>query len=258
VGANAGHRIDDQIAITLVGDLTQRREILQHTGRGLGLDGEENPRLRVAPDGPRLLDIDRPAPFALDPDRLGSHPESHLVHALAKIAIDADNDLLVRLEEVGHGGLHPGAAGAGDGNGQPVVGLEDVAQQNLDLIHGLDKERIEMADERRGHRTEDSIIDRTRTRAKQNAAWRGQRRDDWCIGYGHYRTLLCWSDVGVQLMPGQRRTRSARLSLNGGRAIPFSVMIAETYRFGVTSKAGLATWMPVGARATSLTWVTSR
>src|SRR6185436_9812588 len=39
--------------------------------------------------------------------------------------------------------------------------------------------------------------------------------------------------------PCPPRTSASRLSVYGARATPRSVMIAATYRFGVTSKAGL-------------------
>ena len=40
----------------------------------------------------------------------------------------------------------PSRSGAGQGNGEFIVGLECGAEQGLDLIHQAQKQRIEMAD----------------------------------------------------------------------------------------------------------------
>ena len=47
-------------------------------------------------------------------------------------------------------------------------------------------------------------------------------------------------------------------SVYGARAMPRSVMMPAISACGVTSKAGLKTLAPSGARRTDLTWVTSR
>jgi len=96
------------------------------------------------------------------------------VHAFAEIAVDADDDLFTWLEQVGNRRLHSGAAGAGDRNGEPVVGFKHIAQEHLNLIHRLDKDRIEVANKWGGHRPQNTIIDRAWAGAKQYPARRRQ------------------------------------------------------------------------------------
>ena len=63
----------------------------------------------------------------------------------------ADYDLVAPLEQVDEAGLHAGHAGGADREGQPIGGLECLAQHVLRFIHDLQEIGIEVADERHGH-----------------------------------------------------------------------------------------------------------
>ncbi len=164
-----------------VGELGGVLEGLPGTGRRLGVDQRNQLRpARVAQRGLDLLGADDATPRGLDPMHDGTRPLRDLGHPRAEDAVHADHDLVAGLDGVDEARLHPGAAGAGDRQRQRVRGREDEAQHRLLLVHHRDERRIEVADQRGGHRPQHPRMHLGRTGTQQHAGRRrklsGQRR----------------------------------------------------------------------------------
>jgi len=96
--------------------------------------------------GADLIQAENFAPGAFDAAHFGAIPIGHFAQALAKISVDADKHAIARLNEVAQRGFHGGASGAGDGDGELVLSLENVAQIVLHLIHKFDELGVQVAD----------------------------------------------------------------------------------------------------------------
>ncbi len=94
--------------------------------------------------------------------------------ALAEETLDADDQLVARLEQIDQARFHAGHAGGADGEGQEVLGLKRLPQHVLDFVHQHQKLRIEMPHERRGHRGQDARMHVAGTRTKQQTRRRIQ------------------------------------------------------------------------------------
>ena len=88
----------------------------------------------------------------------------HVLHPGAEDAVDADDDLVARLDQVGGDAFHARHAGAADGEGERVLRAEDLAQQLAGLVHDGDILRIKVADGRRGQGAQHAL---------GNRAWAG-------------------------------------------------------------------------------------
>ena len=93
---------------------------------------------------------------------------SDVLHPPAEDAIDADQHAIARLDEVDEGRLHPGRPGAADGQRHFVLRAENLLKPPADLVHQLEKHRIEMADGWLGHRQKHAGRHVARARAKQH------------------------------------------------------------------------------------------
>ena len=93
-----------------------------------------------------ILRIDRLTPGSVHSNQLSADALHDIRHPVAEHAVDTHDDLVARLDEIDEARLHAGAAGAGDGDGQLVAGLEEVSQQPLRLVHRGEKIGIEVAD----------------------------------------------------------------------------------------------------------------
>ena len=67
-------------------------------------------------------------------------------HARAEHTIDADENLLSRLDQIDEERLHPRRAGAAHRQRHLIFRAKDLAQLLADLIHDLKEHRIEVAD----------------------------------------------------------------------------------------------------------------
>ncbi len=154
-------------------------------GRGLGV--HEGDDLGVLVLLQRILDlvrIDRFAPPVLDHHRNAAAADDVLEHAAAEHAVDAHDHLVSRRDQVDEAVLHPDRARARDREGKRVLGLVDVAQQRLQLLHHLDEDRVEVADRRLAHGGEHARVNLGRPRAHQRALRRMERMDALgrCVG----------------------------------------------------------------------------
>ena len=125
----------------------------------------------------RLLDLrgsEDAAPLGAHLDRAGAAALGHLDHACAKDAVDPNDDLVSGFNQVGQTGFHARAAGAGDGQGHFVPGLEHKPQQLLGPIHQFDERGIEVTDQGGGHRLQNARMDVARTRTEQDPLRNGQ------------------------------------------------------------------------------------
>ncbi len=103
-------------------------------------------------------------------------PLGHVGHPSAERAGDADDHVVARLGQVGHAGLHAGAAGPRHRERQPVLGPEHLLQKPARLVHDAQVGGVEVAQRRRGQRRQHARRDRARPRAEQDAL--GERSMD--------------------------------------------------------------------------------
>ncbi len=83
----------------------------------------------------------------------------YIDHTRAENAVDADEHGVAGFDEVDDAGFHSGRAGAADGEGEFVLGLEDVAEHLLGFVHDANKFRVEMADQRHRHGGQHARVD---------------------------------------------------------------------------------------------------
>lgn len=95
----------------------------------------------------------------------------HVVHAFAKVADDADEDMIVRFDEVAEGRFHPRTARAGDGDGKVVFGAEGVTEQGFDIVHHFLEIGIEMTDGGHGEGSQHAGVNHAGARAEEGALW---------------------------------------------------------------------------------------
>jgi hypothetical protein len=154
-------------------NLFHRRE---RTGAGFGVDNGDELRLRhLLQRVGHLLRFDDAAPRRLDLRHFRAATLGHVAHARAEHAVDANDDLVPGFDEVHETELHPRAAGAAHGKRHFVLREENLAEHDFDLVHHLHEDRIEMAEERRGHGLEDGRRDIARAGAHQEALGRLER-----------------------------------------------------------------------------------
>ena len=75
---------------------------------------------------------------------------------------------LARLDDRRDRGVHACGPGARDGQSQAVRGLKRVPQQLLRAVHQDQEVRVEMAEERRGHRGRHARVNHVGSRAEQD------------------------------------------------------------------------------------------
>jgi hypothetical protein len=119
--------------------------------------------------GQSLPGADHLAPWRLDAAHIARDTPGNLDHPFAEIARHTDQDWIAGLDKVKKRGFDPCAAGAGQGQGQPVLGLKHLAQQSLRLVHDRKELGVHVADNRRRHRPQHPRVHNARTRAKQES-----------------------------------------------------------------------------------------
>jgi hypothetical protein len=122
-----------------------RRRLRVHHRHHLGL------RVRAQRLG-HGVHLDRAAPRDLQ--RVHGRPVApgHVLEPPAERAGDGDDHLVPRFDQVGHAGLHAGAARPGDGQRQRVLRAEHGLQHRARLVHHLQVDGIQVADGGRGQR----------------------------------------------------------------------------------------------------------
>ena len=114
-----------------------------------------------------LVERDRRAPCVFDNHRFAATANDVFFHAATKDAINANQNLIAGLDQIGKTGFHTGRAGRGYRKGQRVFGLISIAQQGFNLVHQLDKLRVQMADNRARHGTKHARVNIGRPGAHQ-------------------------------------------------------------------------------------------
>jgi hypothetical protein len=108
-------------------------------------------------------------PAALDQGRQ-SHSEK---------PVHADDDGITRFDQIDQDRFHSGRAGAGQGEGESIVGVEHLSKQGLCLVENGQERGIEMADERHGHGMQNPWMDHAWPRTEQDPR-RGIEFPDGC------------------------------------------------------------------------------
>ena len=178
-----------------VRDPDQRFRIGLGAGGNFRLDESDNPRVRIGLERVlQFLRIDRASPVVLDHQR-GTAAALHvLLHAAAEHAVLAHDDLVAGLDQIGKTGFHAGGTGCGNGHGQFVPGLERVFQQYLHFIHHPDEHRVQMANGRACHGSQNARADVGRAGAHQDALGRMKRfyfHVALSVLFKLYRNLSC-------------------------------------------------------------------
>ena len=101
----------------------------------------------------------------------------HIHHARAENAVDADDDLVARFNQVDETKFHARAARAADRERHVVLGQENRTQHGFDFLHHLDEDRIKMANERLGHGFEHGRSDIAGARSQQETRRRLKGRN---------------------------------------------------------------------------------
>ena len=125
-------------------------------GRGLGVDDRDDLGL-TAGGVDHAAPARRPGPTAPRPSRRSApHRAATSDHARAEHAVDADEHLVARLDEVDERRLHAGRAGAADGE-RDLFFVRNTAR-SLPCISSmmLEEHGVEVAEERRRHGAQDA------------------------------------------------------------------------------------------------------
>ena len=183
-------------------------------------------RLTAASTSSRVEDL---AVRPLDRRDLGPGPLGDVDHPAAEDAVDADEHPVARLDQVDDDRLHPGRAGPRDRQRQPVLGLEDVAEQVLRLVHQGHELGVEVAEQRHPQRGQDARMDVARARAQEQPRRTGSAGPG-SAGVGMADTARLLESWSASDRPADGRRRSARprpiatslisslIALNSGRS----------------------------------------
>ena len=162
------HGVDQEQRAVLRAQPAQLLKGLPQSGRGLNVHGAHSLGFReLFQGGGDLVGLHRHAPLPSQDDDPRTTPGGDLAHPFSEEAAHQHDGHVVRLEDVGQGGLHGGRARARDRIGQVVGRLEDLAKHGLELVHHLEGGRIQMPDHRFCHRLEHPVADRARPRAHE-------------------------------------------------------------------------------------------
>ena len=161
--------------VVFVADPRQIRHRLRRSRRGLGVHNPQHLGSMLLHGGFNLLGREDLAKRSLQLDHLGPTATGDIGHATAEHAVDADDHLVARLDQVGDNRLHPRAAGPADGQCHLVLRAKDLPQHRLCFIHDLQEVRIEMPDRRCRHREQHAGMNIAGAGAHQNPSRRSHR-----------------------------------------------------------------------------------
>ena len=123
-----------------------RLPLVIQSGGSLGLYEGDHAGMFATDELAGLLRVKGLAPGLGEADDLATVAAGHFTDAVGEETVGEESELIAGLDEVGHGALHAGAAGAGDRDVELVPGGEGVAEQGAYLLDYLEEERVEMAD----------------------------------------------------------------------------------------------------------------
>jgi hypothetical protein len=107
------------------------------------MDDAQQPGARMLRQrGGNLFEGEDVTPGRFDRMDRGAAPFHHVFHPSAEDPIDADDDFITRLDEIGRNAFHARHAGAADGEGERVLCAEDLAEQLARLVHDGDILRV--------------------------------------------------------------------------------------------------------------------
>ena len=118
---------------------------LERTGGSLRLHVGHRARLFAADEIAGFLIVEDFAPGFLQAHDGGAVPAGHVREAVAEVSVGQNREFFARLDEIGDCGFHAAGARSGDGDVEFVGGGEGVTQQLADVLHHLEKVRIQVA-----------------------------------------------------------------------------------------------------------------
>jgi hypothetical protein len=167
VAARRGSGVAVEEDVVPAADLADRVQRLAHSGGGVALH-QRDQRGPHADDG--LLDRlgrEHLAPRDLDRVHLGTAAGGDLLQQVPETAEDRHQHAVAGLQQRHQRRLDAGAGGAVDEEGLRVLRAEDGAVQLHRLVHGGGHERVELADQLRGHGPQHPRVDGDRARAHE-------------------------------------------------------------------------------------------
>src|SRR5258708_35256267 len=167
-----GDCIDYQQRVSTVSKLAQTSQVLKNAGRSFRMHDRERAGLTRIERGFDVRPLDRVTPLSAHDYGLASGAFYDVAHAFAEDTVNANHYFIAGLDDVYQSRFHAGASGRGDRNRHAVFCLEHVSKHLLDVVHALEKERIEMSEHRRRHCFENAIFNRARPRSQQHAPGR--------------------------------------------------------------------------------------
>ena len=155
--AQGGDAVDQKESAVPVNDVGHPLQGLERSGGRLPMDeGQDLDRFVFDKGGFDLRRGEYTAPGFFNSFHIGAVDLRHLAHPFAEIAVAADDDRIAGLHEIAEGGFHPGAAGTRHGKGHSVLRLKNRPEKDLLFVHQGEPLRIEVSDQFRTHRAQDT------------------------------------------------------------------------------------------------------
>ena len=132
------------------------------------MDRDQHPGRAARQRGAHGVGIDGGAPFTPHPRDLGAVSLGDLAAQQAEAAALGDDDAIAGLGEGRDGGLQPRAARARNRKRAGILGLEYEARERHDLLHDRGEVRVELAEQRCGHRPQHARIRHARAGTEEN------------------------------------------------------------------------------------------
>src|SRR5690348_2113284 len=181
--AESGDRVHDEEGAELVGNFAHGIEVGDDRGGAFAVRETEKFDFFTFADAADIFRVDGLAVWSFDAMDFRGRAFGDDGHALAEDAVDADDGFVARFKRIEYSGFDAGGAGGGDGKGEAILSLENLAEEDLDVAHHFEEPGVEMADERRGHGAIDAGVHVGRTRSQHDAIW-GEEFTHWrCHGH---------------------------------------------------------------------------
>ena len=142
--AQAGDRVHQIQAACGVDQIAHLLHRIADTGRGLGMHNGHDLVMILGQQLLHPLYPDRGTPLKLFLGDLSAQAGSYIRHPVAENAVLQYQDLIPRLHQVYKGSLHARRTGAGKRYRHLILGLHELAQPLLDLLHNLEKIGVQM------------------------------------------------------------------------------------------------------------------
>ena len=167
--AERGDAIGNGEGVHFVGGFANGLRLVVESGGSFGLDEGDDAGAFATDEVASFLRVKGLAPGLGQADDVAAVTAGHVADAVAEEAVGEEREFFAGLDEVGNGGFHAGAAGAGEGDVELILGGKGVAEESADLFDYLEEERVEVADHRLRHGLVHAGRDHAGSRSEQKA-----------------------------------------------------------------------------------------